>query len=159
MKKFISAVTLFSTLIISGAMYAESTPAAKGSAPIVDDEICQFLVEHHPVPGVEYEPGIDVHGKPVIEAETSVSMFQATPDDEIKFDINVDMAKYIGVTVPGDALEAQAKFGTIEYKNGIMTLDGKPLSPENDASLRSLCDKKPAAADVPPASAPPAKAP
>lgn len=141
MKKTLFIFCLWTAISIPGIVYAEDAVDNPNSLS-VDEEICNFLVEHQPSSDVEYQPGIDVNGKPVIEAETSQSIFSAPPDDELSFDISVDLAKYMGITVPGDALEGQAKFGTVSFKGGILTLDGQPLSPENDASLRGLCDTK-----------------
>jgi hypothetical protein len=84
-----------------------------------------------------YVPGVDVHGKPVAPADLSEPAF--TPSREIKIDLTVDAARFAGLPVP-PGVEATAKLGVLEVKDGRLTLDGRALEPAAAEKLaQTLC--------------------
>jgi hypothetical protein len=98
-----------------------------------------------PVNGPDYKPGVDVHGKPVVEADINPSPVKAP--DTISFDLTVDLAKYAGIAVPAGT-EAKATIGAVTVdKAGHMTFNGKPMEGDAEAALRELCAPKPAEPD------------
>lgn len=110
----------------------------KSETPLVSKKECDALVAYQPkVDGnVEYKPGVDAHGKPVMEADITPSVIQ--PPEKISFDLNIDLAKYIGMTVPAGTM-GEAKMGTITIEKGQVQFNGKPLEGDAEAALRALC--------------------
>lgn len=104
---------------------------------------CQ-QVTHTPAPGVAYEGGVDVHGKPVVEADLNPS--PVTAPDKITFNVTIDMAKYLGLSLPSGT-EGFANVGTVAYEKGALTYNGEPMDGRAAQALRELCAVPPPAKD------------
>jgi hypothetical protein len=129
-------------LIAYGASAAE-----KKATPELDPKVCQQMVSYQPEAGkgADYKPGVDVHGKPVVEADVTPNVIKLP--DTISFNVTVDLARYLGLAAP-TGLEGEAVMGKIEVdKTGHATFNGQPLEGNAEAALRELCAPKPAAAD------------
>ena len=130
-------------LLSSAASAAQQDPPERAS-PELDPKVCQWMVEYQPDAngGAEYKPGIDVNGKPVVEAELNPTPLQVP--DTVSFNITVDVAKYAGIDVPAGT-ETPASLGTVTVsKDGHMTFNGQPMEGNAEAALRALCKPKPA---------------
>lgn len=125
-------------LLLSSPAFAEKAPVAP---PVLDTSLCQAMATYQPSDDVAYVPGVDVNGKPVVEADLSSS--PVILPDVTGFDITVDVARYAGLaTAPAD--EMLAAVGRVEIgKNGHMTFNGQPMEGEAEAALRALCVEKP----------------
>jgi hypothetical protein len=122
------------------AALACAAPAAADFRPQLSDEVCGMLVTHTPAADVEYKPGVDVTGKPVVEADLNLSPV-AVPDT-IQFDITVDVARHAGINVP-IGFENLARIGTVAVdKSGKMTFNGQPMEGPQEAALKALCHQK-----------------
>lgn len=113
------------------------------NTPELDAKTCQQMATYQPDPkqGADYKPGVDVHGKPVVEADLNPSPIKLP--DTISFDLTVDVAKYAGIPVPAGT-EAKAAIGTVTVdKDGHMSFNGHPLEGDAEKALRELCAPKP----------------
>lgn len=106
---------------------------------LIDKKACQYLVAHEPAGDVAYRPGVDVHGKPVVEADIAPPV--VTVPEDFSFDVTVDVARAAGLPVP-PGTEMAMKAGTVTYKDGRFRFNGKPLEGEAEANLRALCTEK-----------------
>lgn len=105
------------------------------------DGLCRQMVAHVPDADVAYQPGVDVHGKPVVGADVDPPAIEMPA--RIAFNISIDMAEYLGVNRPPGS-EGYASLGTVVYENGVLTFNGAPLSGEAEAALREICTTPPA---------------
>ena len=131
------------TFVAIAGFIAYSAAAAETKTPELDPKVCQQMVAYQPdaVNGAEYKPGVDVHGKPVVEADITPNVV-AMPD-KVSFNVTVDLANYLGIAGPV-GLENEAVLGKIEVdKAGHVTFNGKPLEGDAEAALRELCAPKP----------------
>ena len=138
MKRCAIAFIAIAGLLAYGAAADEKKP------PELDPKVCQQMVTYQPDPmnGADYKPGVDVHGKPVVEADINPSPVEIP--DTISFDVTVDLALYAGIAVP-TGTEQKASVGTVTVdKEGHMTFNGKPMEGSAEAALRELCAPKPA---------------
>jgi hypothetical protein len=104
---------------------------------LIGKEDCKYLVSAaSPAPGAEYQPGVDIHGKPVVEADITPPAVQMP--DHFSFDLNIDAARAAGLPVP-PGTQALAKVGTVTYDKGQLSFNGKPLEGEQEAQLKALC--------------------
>lgn len=134
MRKLILAAML-STFIATPVFAAEEKPV-----PEIDPALCSRIVAYQKPAGVDYKPGVDVKGKPVVEADLNASPIKMP--DNISFNITVDLAQYLGLPMPG--LEGLVNVGAINIENGgKMTFNGEPLEGHAAKALRELCAKKP----------------
>ncbi|MEZ0225261.1 MAG: hypothetical protein ACAH83_11960 [Alphaproteobacteria bacterium] len=133
------------TLCIVAIAILMTTPAVaqEADAPELDSKVCQQMSAYQPDDdqGAEYEPGVDVHGRPVVEADLNPSPVKIP--DTVKFDVTVDLAKFAGIAVP-EGTEDKAVLGQVTVdKEGHMTFNGQPIEGDAEAALRTLCDPEP----------------
>ncbi len=108
----------------------------------LDDGFCRRAVEYQKPVGVDYDAGVDVTGKPVVEADLNKSPVQMP--DVVRIPVTIDLAQYLGL--PGTtAKETYAVLGELAYENGAFSYNGEPLDGKASESLRKLCaTEKPA---------------
>lgn len=99
-------------------------------------ELCKTLTEYQPAVGTEFTPGIDVNGKPVVEADITTSPVRMP--EKFSFDLTLDVAAHAGLVTPA-GVEGEGKIGTLTLENGRLIFDGKPVEGEGEAGLRAFC--------------------
>jgi len=99
-------------------------------------DFCTFYVEHVPAEDVAYKPGLDVKGKPVVPADLDAHV--VTVPKAMEFDLDIDVAKYLGIPVPAGVLQ-ETKIGRIRVENGQVTFNDEPIEGPAKASLRETC--------------------
>lgn len=114
---------------------------AMAQTVVLDDAACRAIVQHQPADDVTYQPGVDVNGKPVVEADLDASPIQLP--ETISFDITVDVMKYAGIAPP-KGVEGQAVIGRVDInKDGRMYFNGQPMEGQSQSALRALCKEHP----------------
>ena len=135
-------------LILSFLFFSFPACAQPASEPL-----CQFWLAHKPTAGVAYQPGVDVHGNPVVPADMNAQL-PSLPPSRITFPMTIDMARQMNIPVP-EGTKMDANMGMIDvYTDGKMLYNGQDIS----ASAQVLCAVKPTKAEAT-ESAPPAEAP
>jgi hypothetical protein len=134
---------VISFVAIAGLLAYGAAAAEKKAPPELDPKVCREMVTYLPEPGndAEYKPGVDVHGKPVVEADITPNAIKAP--EVYSIPLTVDLAEYIGLTAP-TGIEGKEVMGEIQMdKHGNMTFNGQPLEGEAEKTLRELCAPKP----------------
>lgn len=140
MKKIL--IILVFLLCLPSMLMAKEAPKKKIAKPVEKAELvipekdCQDFLAYQPSADTEYQPGVDVHGKPVMEADITPPVI--IPPEKYSFDITVDVAKYMGLTVPAGLL-GEAKIGTITVEKGQTKFNGNPLEGDAEAALKAIC--------------------
>jgi hypothetical protein len=124
----LSVAAVLALCLLSGAAAADE---------LIDAETCKYLAVYKPAPDVDYKPGVDVHGHPVVEADITPPAVKMP--ENFSFDVNVDVAQAAGLPLPAGT-QALAKVGTITYEKGELKFNGKPLNGEEEAHLKALCN-------------------
>ncbi len=150
------ASTLVASALAGGALpvaaqtVAAQTSAAQTSAaqtsgapPGFDPTVCRHVTRHRPAPDVEYIPGVDVRGRVVAPADLPGSPGVAGVD-RFEIPLTLDLARRLGLPVPGAAGPAGAAPGSLEV--GRLTIDGgrtlfngRPIGGASEAELHALC--------------------
>ncbi|MDZ7714063.1 MAG: hypothetical protein U5L06_13630 [Rhodovibrio sp.] len=102
---------------------------------------CLRLVKHRPDPGVTYQPGVDVHGDPVADADLYDRPRIELPE-RLQIPIEVDLDDRYDL--PGDdSFKGDVQVGTVEVdlETGRATFNGQPLTSAAEAALRARCRK------------------
>lgn len=134
MKRFLIILLL---LLSSPAFAKKPAPT-----PVLDQSLCQAMATYRPSDDIAYTPGVDVHGKPVVEADLSPTPMVVP--EKIGFDITVDIARYAGIpSVEWQEMATSVGKVEIDAKTGHMTFNGQPMEGEAEAALRALCTEKP----------------
>jgi hypothetical protein len=111
-------------------------PARAEPPPSLPEKDCHYLAEYLPDSGIEYTPGVDVHGQPVVPADLAATPSIVPEKPEIF--ITVDIAKYLGLTVP-HGMEGNLNIGKVTLEEGQVLFNGKPLEDEAAGRLKTLC--------------------
>jgi hypothetical protein len=119
---------------------------------------CRRLVRHEPAEGVDYEPGVDVHGNEVAPAEVGGGVELDLPERvTIPIELDVLTGRRQGRDAPqgddpgdvsddadlGDRLIGEAQIGTVEVdvETGRATFNGQPLRTEAQRRLAEKCQE------------------
>ena len=108
----------------------------------IDPALCRHIVAYQPDVGVDYQPGVDVKGNPVVGADLHDPVIPLP--EVIEFPIQIDAAQALGVPIPPGS-ETQFPVGTITYEttgaNKQLKFNGEPLTPKSQSALIALCKK------------------
>lgn len=104
---------------------------------VISKAECRNLVRHVPSADVEYQPGLDVHGKPVKPADLEPGRIKLP--DEITIDITVEVFEFLERDPPRGLGESAAKIGTVVLKNGVVSFNGEALTTEEEAAVVAVC--------------------
>lgn len=135
------------------ALLAPGAAAAEPLSITVTD--CQRIVSHRPAPGVEYTPGVDVHGKAVAPADVGGGYGMALPET-IDIQIGVDLADRLALRdnrnkgksadpVRPDTVRkvmpfaGYAPLGTLSVRGNDLYWNDQRLQPQDEALLASAC--------------------
>jgi hypothetical protein len=130
-------------LCLAALPAAAETVGVTGSPVYVTRDDCRAVVQHRPAPGVEYQPGVDVHGKYVAPADLPGSQMPGLVPDRIQFDIKLNplvglpagqTQKYANTALPVAHVE-------VDMKTGEARLNGQPLNGEQNQALLEACRK------------------
>ncbi len=109
---------------------------------IITKADCAALVRHVAEPGVAYEPGVDVNGRPVVPADLGDTPEIKLPE-EIVIAITVDIDKRFNIPSTPDLIRPEAYVGTVIVKReGRAYFNGQPLTSEESHALAAACQKQ-----------------
>lgn len=132
----------FRTILASAALAAVfAAAAAPGGAMAqaleVSQRDCERLIKHSAAAGADYQPGVDVHGKPVAGADVDGGAGFKLPDT-ITIPISVDLAARYGMGAD-TAATAETAAVTVSPATGEVRLGGEPLDAGTESALRRAC--------------------
>ncbi len=115
--------------------------AADGAIEITRAD-CSRLVKHVPAPDVTYQPGVDVHGKPVAPADLDGGYQVALPR-VIRIPITVLLDERFGIPANSVLYKAEAEIGVAEVDlvDGRVTFNGQDLAPAEAQALSAACQE------------------
>jgi hypothetical protein len=132
----LAGITLF---LMAGHVFADETPQ-------VDPAACRNFVNYTMPPGVNYQPGVDVHGHYVAPADVDSGGPSIVPQT-INIPLTVSLAKVLNLNTaqypysqlgPG----TEGTLGVLSVEGNNVTFNGKPLSNAQQGRLAALCAKQ-----------------
>ena len=133
---------LFYALTLTLAILPVFTVSAPAATVIITKADCAALVRHVAEPGVAYEPGIDVNGRPVVPADLGDTPEIKLPE-EIAIAITVDIDKRFNIPPTPDLFRSEAIIGTVIVKrDGRAYFNGQPLTSEESHALAAACQNQ-----------------
>ena len=112
--------------------------AAPASAEIaISRKDCQRLVNHQPAPDVTYQPGIDVHGRPVAPADLGGQQIQLP--DVIYIPIEVLIQDKYGIPANSVLYDATALVGVVSVRGNQVYFEDQPLTDPEIVALEEAC--------------------
>lgn len=100
---------------------------------------CRLAIEHAAAADVDFEPGVDVHGRPVVPADIERSGI-ALPDIVSVF-VSAEVRDAFELGDDSPLLSFDAGIGIVEYdlSSGRLLFNGVPLSERDEQALAALC--------------------
>lgn len=141
MKKILTVlICLMLSPSIVNAKEFKKKPAQPPAEFTLPEKECDYLLSYQPSPDTEYQPGIDVHGKPVMEADLTPQVVK--PPEVYNFVVTVDIARYLGLAMP-EGTEGNVPVGMITIeKDGHIFFNGNPLEGDEEAALKAICTRQ-----------------
>lgn len=132
---FCRSVTIAALAII----VATASRAAERTIAIARSD-CELAVRYVPPPGVVYQPGVDVNGRPVAPADLDDGRRLQLPDS-IPVVITDDLRKRFGLPDDSPLFDSNAFVGIVELRlsDGRLTFNGVELSDREADALAALC--------------------
>ena len=113
--------------------------AAPASAEVaISRRDCERLVRHEPGPDVAYQPGVDVHGRPVVPADLGGGSPIELPD-VIYIPIEVLIQDKYGIPANSVLYDATALVGVVSVRGNQVYFEDKPLTDPEIAALEAAC--------------------
>ncbi len=118
------------------------TVPAGAATVIITKADCAALVRHVAEPGVAYQPGVDVNGRPVVPADLGDTPEIKLPEETV-IAITVDIDKRFNIPPTPDLFRPEATIGTVIVKeDGRAYFNGQPLTSEESHALSTACQKQ-----------------
>lgn len=132
--------TLYACALVVGLLGA--LPAAAQNQKIeVTDQDCRKIVTYVTPPNVNYQPGVDVYGRPVAPADLNPSSVEVP--QTLVMDVNIDLRKY-GVPSSSPLLLPGVSMGkiSIEDSGRRVYFNGQPLGDTEQKAVADLCRQR-----------------
>ena len=144
------ALRLAVAVTVGFAVWGGGSALAVAQTVTITTADCAALIAHVPMPGVEYQPGVDVQGKPVAPVDLPGGV-EIKPPEFVHIPITIDLAARFGIPATSDLFKAEAYVGSarVSLRDGRAWFNGKPLSSEEQHALARLCMQAPGAAPPP----------
>ena len=113
--------------------------AAPVSAEVaISRKDCSRLVNHEPAPDVNYQPGVDVHGRPVAPADLGGGQQIQLPD-VIYIPIEVLIQDKYGIPANSVLYDATALVGVVSVRGNRVYFEDQELTDPEVAALEQAC--------------------
>ena len=113
-------------------------PAPASAEIAISRRDCQRLVNHEPAPDVTYQPGVDVHGRPVVPADLGGGQQIQLPD-VIYIPIEVLVQDKFGIPANSVLYDATALVGVVEVRGNQVYFEDQPLTDPEIVALEEAC--------------------
>lgn len=123
--------------LLAAAMLAAAVPCARAEVAVSRKD-CDWLVRHEPAPDVAYQPGVDVHGRPVAPADLNGGAQLALPD-VIYIPLEILIQDRFGIPASSVLYEAKAQVGVVEVRGNQVYYEGQLLNDPETAALAAAC--------------------
>jgi hypothetical protein len=120
-------------------LMAAATPAAADVA--ISERDCERLVKHEPAPDVTYQPGVDVHGRPVAPADLNGGNQIELPD-VIYIPIEVFVKDKYNIPANSVLFNARAQVGVVEVRGDRVYYEDQLLGDHEIAALEDACRER-----------------
>jgi hypothetical protein len=100
---------------------------------------CRLVVAHVAAPDVAYQPGVDVHGRPVVPADVDGAAIVLP--EVVPIIISSDLRDRFGLDPDSPLFNADVEIGVVELvlASGGLFFNGAPLGDNDERALAALC--------------------
>ena len=87
--------------------------------------------------GADYQPGVDVHGRPVAPADVAGTV-RIEPPKVLEFPVTIDVARRAGFA-PRGPYEANLTVAKVRIEGNRVFINDQPVNPDDSAELIAAC--------------------
>src|SRR6185295_8318674 len=129
-----------SIAIVALIVMASTTSRAAERTIAIARSDCELAVRYVAPPGVDYQPGVDVNGRPVVPADLDGDHRLQLPDS-IPVVITEDVRERFHVSHHSPLFDADAVLGIVELRlsDRRLTFNGVELSDPEANALAAMC--------------------
>jgi hypothetical protein len=100
---------------------------------------CRLAIEHAATADADFEPGVDVHGRPVVPAD--VGRAGVGLPDIVSVFVSAEVRNTFQLSDDSPLLSFDAGIGVVEYElsSGRLLFNGVPLRERDEQALAALC--------------------
>jgi hypothetical protein len=102
---------------------------------------CDRLVQYRQAPGVEYQPGVDAHGRPVAPADLAGG-YQIEPPETIVIPLEILLQRRFHIPANSVLWSGKAQVGLVTVRGSQVFYEGQLLGDPESAALAQLCDQQ-----------------
>ena len=135
-------------LLFSAGIQAQESAQATGQdeAKIVLGEAdCRALIAYTDTGAAAYQPGVDVHGRPVVSANVSTQSPSIVPD-EVIFTLTLRLGDFVP-NIANELADSSAPIGEIAVRGQEVFLNDHALNALQTEALAEQCDRHLASGD------------
>lgn len=114
-----------------------AAPALAAERHAYGDDECQRAARISAAPGAEYQPGVDVNGRPVAPADIQPGV-KIDPPRVIEFPVTMDVAKRLGFDTRGP-YEANVTVANVRIDGNRVSINGQEVNPDDSVDLVAAC--------------------
>jgi len=129
-------------ILLPTLLFASSAFVGPATGDVaVSKRDCDRLVEYRQPPGVEYQPGVDAHGRPVAPADLGGGYNIKVPEIIV---IPIEVLIQDRFHIPANSVlwDAKAQVGTVIVKGDQVYYEGQLLGDPETAALAALCQEQ-----------------
>ena len=131
-----SRVAIVNAALVILTCFIGAFPAVADIAVTRQD--CERLVSYQQAPGVEFQPGVDAHGRPVAPADLGGG-YQIKPPETIIIPIEILIQDRFHIPANSVLWDAKAQVGVVTVKGDQVYYEGQLLGDSETAALQALC--------------------
>jgi hypothetical protein len=141
---------VFLLACVAAAQQQTEAPASGETVSVVlSPAQCLRLIRHDPAADTSYQPGVDVHGRPVAPADLGPgpdtagqgSPAAVVPPEKIVIPIVIDLFDRFGIPANPDLFKADAQVGEVVYQDGRLYYNGQRLADGGTDQVVLYCRK------------------
>ena len=117
--------------VLTALFVAVAAPAAADVA--ISERDCERLLKHEPAPDVTYQPGVDVHGRPVAPADLNGGNQIELPD-VIYIPIEVFVEDKYNIPANSVLFNARAQVGVVEVRGDRVYYEDRQLLGDHEVA-------------------------
>ena len=117
--------------------FSLATPALGAERRAYSDDECQRAARISAAPGADYQPGVDVNGRPVAPADLQPTL-KIEPSRVIEFPVTMDVAKRLGFDTRGP-YEANVTAANVRIEGNRVSINGQEVNPDDSVDLIAAC--------------------
>ena len=113
-------------------------PMMAAETLVLTSEECRHITRYEPAPGVDYEPGVDAHGREVVPADLTDNRMELPSN--LTIDLTALVFELLEREPPQGLRDSTISLGKVViHESGLISYNGKPLGDTYQNAIAQAC--------------------